>query len=76
MAMFSYRLTDNISFNSSASFGYVGRSMRFPAVPDFSNPVQTTYLGGYSGGNYSTSLGITANVFKGGPISRRERRMK
>ncbi len=73
---FSYQITSGIAVNATGKYSYVKKSIDFPAVPDFSNPLQTQYLSGYSGGSYSTSLGVSFNIGRGSQIRSRDRRFK
>jgi hypothetical protein len=73
---FSYQITRGIRIDSGGSYGYLKKNMRFPAVPDYSNPLRTQYLSGYSGGSYSTSVGLSFTIGKGGAIFSRDRRFQ
>lgn len=75
-ATFSYQITRGVRMNTSASYGFLKKDIRFPGMPDFSNPLQTQYQSGYSGGSYYTSVGLTFIVGKGGAIFSRDRRFQ
>lgn len=73
---FNYQITSNIRFTASGSYGYLKKSIRFPGTPDYSNPLQTRYLSGFAGGNFSTSIGVAFTLGKGGTIYSRDRRFQ
>ncbi|MDH4469046.1 MAG: hypothetical protein QE271_13390 [Bacteriovoracaceae bacterium] len=73
---FSFQISRGVRITTSGSYRYQAKNMRFPGIPDFSNPLQTQFLSGYSGGSYSTSLGISFILGKGSSIYSRDRRFQ
>lgn len=73
---FQYHINDHISAGVGGVVGFTAKNMRFPGTPDFSNPLNTKYLSGYSGGYYQTFISINVNLGKGGTISSRDRRFR
>jgi hypothetical protein len=73
---FSFQISRGVRLSASGSYAYQARNMRFPGLPDFSNPLQTQFLSGFSGGSYSTSLGVSFTLGKGSSIYARDRRFQ
>lgn len=59
---FSYQLTDAISFHTSGNYNYAAKSLSYPGHPDYTNPTQTQYLGGNSGGDFFIEAGIRVTL--------------
>lgn len=57
-----YQILRPIRITAGVSYGYTRRSLTYPADPDFSNPYQTTFLGGQPGGSLRFSFGMTATI--------------
>ena len=62
---FEYQVNHTVSFNVSTRYSFTGKNIRFPGEPDYSNPLATKYLSGYSGGGYYTSVGVSFKLGKG-----------
>ena len=57
-----YQILRPIRVTAGLSYGYLKRSLTYPAAPDFSNPYKTTFLGGQPGGSLRFSFGMTVTV--------------
>lgn len=75
-ATFSYQIFKGVRLNTNASYGFLKKNIRFPGSPDFSNPLQTQYQSGFSGGSYYTSVGLSFVLGKGGLFYTRDRRFQ
>jgi hypothetical protein len=57
-----YQITSTFSINGSAAYIFEPRSMTFPANPNFSNPLQSTFLTDAPGSSHSVTIGVTGNL--------------
>jgi hypothetical protein len=57
-----YQILRPIRVSVGLTYGYLKRSLTYPAAPDFSNPYQTTFLGGQPGRSLRFSFGMTATL--------------
>lgn len=55
---FNYPITKKISFHTSGNYNYSAKSLSYPGRADYTNPAQTQYLSGNSGGDFFIEAGI------------------